>query len=375
MSDRYTYDSDKEYKELLEPILMFPNGPDRIRIYEKCLHLAEEKKDKVRQVRYRLALIEEDEFYGSGTRIFMDYPVVLALANQVESETGGYPELSTILWDYKWLLGAASDFYQVTRQQLEMISQDMMKRYRKAGYSLRAPYEQLADFYQEIDETLSANYYKKFLLEKRDSMSDCLACERGEEVCYLLRSDEPEKALMKAQPLIEKRMTCTVEPISTLEEFVWFATMKKIKGEPVVQEIEEAIKGFADSARRAITRKQLLTTCIGRLLCYYTMYEPNKALPWIKLFPDAIEKESRPKAVFEYCIGMMLFLQGLGDRKTYKIKMDRRFCFYNDAGEYNVDEMYRYYSDTAKDVAEKFEKAQGRVAMKELFELVAGRKQ
>ena len=355
MSDRYTYDSDKEYKELLEPILMFPNGPDRIRIYEKCRHLAEEKKDKVKQVRYRLALIEEDEFYGSGTRIFMDYPVVLALANQVESETGEYPELSTILWDYKWLLGAASDFYQVTRQQLEMISQDMMKRYRKAGYSLRAPYEQLAGFYQEIDETLSANYYKKF--------------------CYLLRTGEPEKALVKAQPLIEKRMTCTLEPVSTLEEFVWYATVKKIKGEPVVQEIEEAIKGFADSVRRAITGKQLLSTCIGRLLCYYTMHEPNKALPWIKLFPDAIEQESRPKAVFEYCIGMMLFLQALGDRKTYKIKMDRRFRFYNDAGEYNVDEMYRYYSDTAKDVAEKFEKAQGRVAMKELFELVAGRKQ
>lgn len=373
--DRYIYDTDKEYMELLEPIKMLPNGPERIRIYEKCLRLAEEKKDKVRQVKYRLALIIEDDFYGSATRIFLDYPVVLALAKQVESETGEYPEMYSILWLYKWLIGSASYFYQVTRRQIEMISQDMMKRYREAGYSLRAPYEQLTDFYCEIDEKLSMDYYKKYLLEKRDSMSDCLACERGVEVSYLLRVGEPEKALAKAQPLIEKRMTCGHQPVGTMAEFMWFATRKKIKGEPVIIEIEEALKGFADSIRRAITRKQLMTTHVGQVLSYYTMYEPNKALPWIKIFPDYIEKECRPTAIFEYCIGMMLFFQGLGGRKTYKIKMDRRFRFYNEAGEYNVDEMYKYYSDIAKEIAEKFEKAQGRLYIKELYELVLGKRQ
>ena len=72
---------------------------------------------------------------------------------------------------------------------------------------------------------------------------------------------------------------------------------------------------------------------------------------------------------------MMLFFQGLGGRKTYKIKMDRRFHFYNEAGEYNVDEMYKYYSDIAKERAEKFEKAQGRLYIKELYELVLGKRQ
>ena len=375
MSDKYTTDTDKEYMELLQPITMLANGPERIRIFEKCVHLAEERKDKVRQVKYRLAVIEESVFYVDVTRIFIDYPVVLNLAKQVENETGEYPYQFSILWQYKWLLGDASDFYQVTRQQIEKISQDIMKRYREAGYSLRAPYEKLSDFYLDIDEKLSMEYYQKFLLENRDRMSDCLACERGREVEYLLHIGEPEKALEKAQPLIEEKMTCTLQPISTLEDFTWYATQKKIKGESVIKEIEETLKGFADTIRSAITKKQLLTGCVGRVLCYYMMYEPNKALPWIKLFPDYTEKESCPDSLFNYCIGMMLFLQGLGGRKIYKIKMDRRFRFYNDAGEYHVDEMYRYYADTAKEIAEKFEKAQGRLFQKKLFELVSKKKQ
>lgn len=366
----YFYDSIPEYNEILNDIREDDSEETRMRKLRMVIDLADRNKDRNRQIKYRLQAMEDTAFYGDSFQMYSLFPVVLKLCDEAFKEEGKIPFLYSILWDYKWLIEESNYFYQVSAAHFEKLVDDAVKRFLNAGFSPRPIYLQAAIFYAASDSKKSADYYNMFLETNRDGISDCLACEKTNEVIYFLFTGQEDKAMEKAAPLFAKFLRCTDAPYSTYLHCLLYASEKALQGKMIPAGFEASMAEYAADARKAVVNRKLLVEQAGKLLIYYVLFEPNKVLPFIRRFPDYTEVIRNPYGVFYFSVGMLLFIKSLGDKETYKMKIDSRFKFYNPENTYNVKEMYDYYLDIAKTTAENFSKSQGNNRMKSLLDLV-----
>ena len=361
--------------ELLRLADSMEHGAVRMSLYEQAVEQADRQENIELQITARLRAYEEHEVYGpEDMGSFVMFPVLLKLADRYRESTGKYPmDMYSILWDYKWMLGNGFDFYQVTREQFDGMAEDCIRRYKEAGYSPRPIYAYLFNFYQNIDKERAKVYYNEFLRQKRDSMSDCLGCERGRDVRFLLAYGWEKKALEKADSIFKGRISCEVQPAGVGHSLLRYTLYRKLFGKPVAQELEDHLAEYADWVRQAIVRKHRMKDTVGDLLSYYCMYEPNKALSWLKRCCDYTEENKAPKPLFDFALGMMLFLKRLREtstkeKKVYRMKIDSRFRFYQESGIYDIQEMYDYYDGLAGEIAEQFMQKQGRRDCMEVYE-------
>ena len=367
---------ERKIYELLRTADSMEHGESRLAIYEEAIGLADREHLTELQIRTRLDAIQESVFYLDAMKGIVMYPVMLKIADEYRADTGREPsDLHTILWQYKWILDNAVDFYQVTRSQFQHLAEDCMKRYQEHGYSLRTVYAIMFSFYQHIDLELAKKYYNEFLQQKRDSMSDCLACEKCMEMKFLLEYGWEKEALDRARSVFDGRLTCVEQPGGVYIGLINYIVRRKIRDKSVNEELEGKLKDYAEQVRTYIVRRHLLMDDIGNMSMYYCLYEPNKALGWIKKYCDYTEKWMEPAGIFEFSLGMMMFLGRIRDNKkserpTYRMKMDSRFQFYNEAGVYDIQEMYDYYDGMAGGIAKKFEENQERRDFQEMYHAV-----
>ena len=94
-------DSNPEYNSLLATIDLLPRGRQRIEIFQKCVDLADKNKDKERQIKYRLILMDESCLHDDGLKAYIVFPVVLKISDELFEETGRRTYLDNILLQYK----------------------------------------------------------------------------------------------------------------------------------------------------------------------------------------------------------------------------------------------------------------------------------
>ena len=364
-------DSNPEYNSLVRSVDIMPHGKPRIDAFQKCIDLADKHKDRDRQIKYRILLIEESCQHDDALQAYLVFPLVLKISDEAFAETGDRPYLHDTLWKYKWLIEDARLFYQIDQEQFDKLVNDAIERFQNAGYNARAIYMQAAMFYVYSDPAKAENYYRQFLATPRDEMSDCLACESNAEFAYLLAKGRYLIAMHKAQAIFEGRKRCSDVPFITYTHYMLYMAQRKLAGEEVSEDIMAMMKDYASTCRKVMVSEHKILEEIGKLLIYYVLFEPAKALGFIQHFPDFTEVHKyNPFAVFYYAIGMMLFIKGLGDRETYKMKMDPRFRFYNPDNTYNVAEMYEFYRSQAEKTANGFIGSQKNDSFKKLYDLI-----
>lgn len=360
------YDVKNEYATILATVRNTEHGEQRVKLLEECISLADKEKDAKRQLKYRLLANEETVFYSDSFKEYIYYPMILKISDEYYESTGERPFLYDILWDYKWLFSSMEMFYQIDDKQVQDLAADAIERYKNNGYSLRSLYQALYYHYKDVDTEKTDMYYELYRKEKRDSMSDCMACERSSDVGYLLARGRFDEAVNMADAVFRGKTTCAEQPYSVQLKFMEYSSTNKLL-KKIYHKVDD-LSDMAASVRNGITKKGVCTEDIGNMLIYYALFEPNKALPWLKLYPDFADKTYEPRSEFDFALGMMLFLKNLGDKKTYRMKMDKRFRFYNENNSYNVEEMYNYYSGVARDLADKFYVSQGRKICRELYD-------
>ena len=364
-------DSNPEYNSIVSAIDILPHGKARIDAFQKCIDLADKYKDRDRQIYYRLKLIDESCHHDDALQAYLVFPLLLKVSDEAFAETGDRPHLHDTLWYYKWLIEDARFFYQIDQEQFEKLMQDAIVRFQNAGYNARALYMQAAMFYVYSDPAKAENYYRQFLATPRDAMSDCLACESNSEFLYLLAKGRYLIAMHKAQAIFEGRKRCAEVPFITYTHYMLYMAQKKLSGEEISEEVQDMMRDYASKCRKIMVSEQKILEEIGKLLIYYAVFDPSKVLGFIQHFPDFTEVHKyNPFAVFYYAIGMMLFIKGLGDRETYKMKMDPRFRFYNPDNTYNVAEMYEFYRSQAEKTANGFIESQKNDSFKKLYDLI-----
>lgn len=328
------------------------NVTERLALIRKAWEMADEEQDYDAQIQYRLDYISDCCFYQDVMEIYVIFPEVLRLHDARVKEYGFDSMTPSILWDYKWLIENADEFYQISVKQFEALFEDCKRRYLEAGYSPRPLYSYRFTFYKHIDKEKAKEAYKDFLSHKRDWRSDCHACERCKEVQFFLAMGDFGRAARAAQPVIDGQLKCAEQPECTIGDFLRYYNEKLLEGDA---DYAEPAGNICEELKRIIDRKGTATSYMSEILLYYALEKPTKALGYYKKHGTYFEENRNPMNKFRFAIAAMAFLSNLRGKKTYKMELSPEFPFYREDDTYDVKTLTDYYMEKACDIAQKMD--------------------
>ncbi len=104
-------------------------------------------------------------------------------------------------------------FETVSREQIVKLQEDMSRRLAFMNCSERtAHYYRSWNLMRMGDYDLALDYQQQYLAMRRDSMSDCAACERDRQIELLVRMHADQPALDCAEPVLYGMMHCGEVP-------------------------------------------------------------------------------------------------------------------------------------------------------------------
>ena len=126
------------------------------------------------------------------------------------------------LWYYKWVVGSAMGFPNVSRRQLTELLDDMERRFDATGGSLGAVRKARLDAAISLGDT---HLYEELFEDwytgsKKGALNDCRACDVGDTAKYLAILDRHEEALDAGEPLTSGTLACATEPHYTLAKLM-----------------------------------------------------------------------------------------------------------------------------------------------------------
>ena len=359
------FDEEKYHREYNA----LPHGEISMAYLREAIKEADELEDYEWRMKLRMEFIHESNFYSDAMEIYVIMPELLKIYDEYVEQYGVDERIChEVMWKYKWLLETSKDFYQVSIKQFENISEDMKRRFLEAGYSLRPYYVYQFDFYKYIDWEKAEYFYQEFKKCKRDGMCDCVACERNDEVEYLLECGNIDQAKKKAKVLFDRRMTCAEVPEATYGEFLRYYNLQLCKGElDCLQEAEKCCK----EVNNAVRRRGIILEFFGDVMLFYALTNQGKALDWFKHFWSLYETNKNPIYKLYFAFGMIRFLKQLQEEKnSYRMKLPNCFPLFQEDGNYNLEELREYYESYARSCAQKFDARNGTTHFMDLYEMI-----
>ncbi|ACU69221.1 conserved hypothetical protein [Catenulispora acidiphila DSM 44928] len=120
-------------------------------------------------------------------------------------------------WVFKWM---TSDLLSVPEVPLATVTgfvDEMERRYRLAGYGMRAVHAQRFRIAEHLGDTAQAEvHFGRWLSADRDLMSDCRACEHLTQGVWRAENGDDLAAMRLWRPTVENEISCLDEPASTL---------------------------------------------------------------------------------------------------------------------------------------------------------------
>ena len=120
-------------------------------------------------------------------------------------------------WVFKWMTSDLLSVPEVPLATVHGFVDEMERRYRLAGYGLRAVHDQRFRIAQHLGDVAEAEkHFGRWLAAERDAMSDCRACEHLAQGVWRAQRGDDVAALRLWRPTVENEIACLDEPASTL---------------------------------------------------------------------------------------------------------------------------------------------------------------
>ncbi|MBQ6042255.1 MAG: hypothetical protein K5705_04250 [Oscillospiraceae bacterium] len=254
-------------EQLQEAYRALQSGDPRMRAIRAAITEAERAQDDASALMFHHDLIHESVFSGDRYQALVDFPQYLAILQR-------NPELDAewnrdTLWMYKWIVEAATEFYQIEKKQVLRWFSDFRRDLLKNGYSLRSWYEKRAIFYQYCDRAKMRMDYADFLDAPKDSMCDGRTTDLDSQVRFELQTGNLEKALKAADEIFKNHLRTEEVPCKTYYSLLADA-MKRGDMEAAAQ--------YAKPLKQLCTGRRFQLEPIGMMLCYYACVNPEEGL-------------------------------------------------------------------------------------------------
>lgn len=195
-----------------------PGGRPRSVRAEALLDAADHLGDPEIQIRALHTVIEAYQRGGESFRSPVLFSRLLRLwdrhgktlrdASRLEYETH---------WVFKWMTSDLLSVPEVPLATVHGFVDEMERRYRLAGYGLRAVHAQRFLIARHLGDTAEAErHFGRWLAAERDPMSDCRACEHQAQGMWRAETGDDVAALRLWRPTIDSVLSCVDEPASTL---------------------------------------------------------------------------------------------------------------------------------------------------------------
>ena len=189
-----------------------PNGNAKVELWQEAVRAADTLQDDELAFQARMELTNAAQFSGRADVSFVSFSWCLAYADRHPDDV----DPTMVLWHYKWMAGTLPEFPDVPLAQVTALLADFAARFRAQGSTLHAVHQIRRDVAVTMHDRPAAEAaHKKFLLTKRDTLSNCVACVQDAEVSYQLFLGDDAAALAAAKPILKGKMTCGEVPHRT----------------------------------------------------------------------------------------------------------------------------------------------------------------
>jgi tetratricopeptide (TPR) repeat protein len=326
---------------------------DKIVLLKQAINVADAHNDIEWGFDLRLSLIRDEK---TTSRCDESLPAFAWILDTYDKNPERFNE-KDFLWEYKWMLGSVRRNSSISLEQIESIAEDFKTRLSRNGYSLRPYYTtkaHLALFINNLDD--ARKYIDLRNLEVRDEMSNCRACELDDDVELELRLGNFEKALTVGNSMLTKKIICVHMPFSCYCSCVKYFQQ--------AGDMERAYEYFqkAEEDLAALTDTSSVGE-VGIMLRFLTDYDRVKAWSFFEQHAHwNVDSEEYLDFIFSTNV-----LPLLRSEESRTLDISPSLEWYREDKRYDVKEIYNYYYNKAKNLAERFDRRNGNNSFIEQF--------
>jgi hypothetical protein len=336
--------------ELMKQARDLQDGSTKVGLLEEAVRLADLLADVSLGFDARVKLIEAANFSGAPEKSLVAFSWCLA---KIDREPGRFPEYDT-LWSYKWVINSLADFPQIPRPRIMAALADFTQRIERAGYGMRPVYKvqtRLAGKMGDLDEYRAA--HDRWADSPRGGLSDCMACDRDEEVEYLIDMGRDEEALAEAGPILDGSERCHEVPHATLG----LVLLPLLRLGRVAEAVPLHLRGY-----RMINRNREFLYTVNEHLKFLALTDNlDKGL---KLFEahlswtlDTFELSDRFR--FSLASGFLFQRLGTSGKDSVRLRLPESFPGYQASGRYVVADLTSWLESDAAGLARRFDERNG----------------
>ncbi len=342
--------TNESVETLIKQAVAMPNSEGKLALLEQAIAMADNLADIKLGVDARFKLMHAATYFGHSEKTLVAFAWCLARYDESPKNFGWWHERS-LYWNYKWVLGHIGDFPNIPLEKALDLHEDFAKRYRAAGYSERTVHYYYMRFARHRGLAEEAKeHYEAWQKLKRDSLSDCHACETNQAIIYHIFAKEDYEALEVAKPILEGKLCCADIPRATYAEMLLplirlgrFDEAKHyhMQGIPLYQSTQEGLEDFA--------KHFVYLLFVNKLDEAVPLFE--KHLPW------ALKTAQMGSRFDFYLAAYLLFKELVKQGKEHiSLRLPTDFKLFELKGHYKNDLLASYFEQELRSLAEIFDK-------------------
>lgn len=323
-----------EYNDMLEYSLAIP-------LFEKAVSIASEYPDILFQMYCRFDLIDTYSYYGDTMKAFINF---LWYNNQIEKGYTNEKVIYNLIWHYKFIGDSLADVVSIPKDKINDFLNNMEKVYKENNISLKSYYKiRIYAYMKGIDTEIDIDeYYKKWMYTiQDDKFEDCIACNLDFEVEYHIFLRNYDKALKKAENIINGKYKCDNIPNTT------FATLLLPIYDLGKYELADELqkKGI-----RLIKNLEEYGTCLADHIMYLSLVNIEKA---IKIFEKGCPQlmdinksniDDMERTWFNMASFVLFHKIEEKNIEKIKVKIPKNVSIYSE-NEYEVSDLKEFFKD------------------------------
>lgn len=336
--------------KLLREARAIRNTPGKVSILEAAVRLVDSAGDIEEGYRIRLDLVTAAIFSDMTDRAMVAFSWCLA---QSDREPERFPTRD-LIWKYKWMLGAATDFPTISLQRIRDMQKDFETRLKKQGHGLCSFHKLKMENAREMGYLAEGLHYEKLWKKSgRDFMADCRACEVDAELEACVRTGRYTQALRIAEPILSGELRCSGVPGHTYWKLI-FARL-------ALGEVQETAELFTVGYPLAARSDEFLIA-VGWHLCYLTRVKDmqrglglvERHLPW------AQKSGSPSKRMIFYSFAADFFHQFAESHpRPHKILIPQTLPVFRPSNRYSPAKLAAWFREQAGELAAQFDRRNG----------------
>lgn len=342
--------SDPAIDRLLEKANEWKSGPQRVRVLQEAVALADANDDVDAGFRTRLALLDAATFGGRNDLLI---PTFAWCLDAFDRDPDRFDE-NDLLWKYKWVVGNSIEFPDVSRAQIEAMFADITRRFAEAGSTLHGMHSTRRDVYLEMGDRERASQAAAALAAtQRDWLSDCRACVHDSAAGQFADDGQDEQALAEAEPVISGRFRCRHVPHRTYSRLLV----------PLLRlgRVDEALAHHKTGRRLIGSDSEHLLPASRHLEFLVLMGYRDEAIDLLlEHLPNAIDATSTLHRMHFYAAARMLFeqLRDSGDA-TVRLRLPPAFALHQASNTYATADLASWFNGQVVATAARFDARNG----------------